>query len=230
MRIIFIRHGEPDYERDCLTEIGREQAKAVAERLCNEEIDELWASPLGRAMETAREISDKINMPIKTLDFMQEVDWGSTDGKPLYADGHPWEIADEMARQGINLNQTNWKESSFFKTNEVTACVEKIDIEIDKWLDELGYKREGYYYYHKVQEEKHRTIVLVSHGGSSAAAMGHILNIPFPLMCALLHIEFTGINIIRFDRKKGPGTLPCIELGNDGKHVTEGWNHRLNEK
>ena len=97
MRIIFIRHGEPDYERDCLTEIGREQAKAVAERLCNEEIDELWASPLGRAMETAREISDKINMPIKTLDFMQEVDWGSTDGKPLYADGHPWEIADEMA-------------------------------------------------------------------------------------------------------------------------------------
>ena len=49
-------------------------------------------------------------------------------------------------------------------------------------------------------------------------------------MCALLHIEFTGINIIRFDRKKGPGTLPCIELGNDGKHVTEGWNHRLFKK
>ena len=215
MRIIFVRHGEPDYARDCLTEVGKEQAKAVAERLSNEDIDEIWSSPLGRAMETAGAISDKFNMPIKTIDFMREVLWGSTDGKPLFSDGHPWNIVDEMARQGINLNQTDWKESSYFKTNKVTECVERIDDEIDKWLDEQGYKRKGFYYYHKIQEEKHKTIVLVSHGGSSAAAMGHILNIPFPQMCAMFHIGFTGINIIRFDKQKGLGTLPCIELANN---------------
>ena len=28
MRIIFVRHGEPDYEHDCLTAKGREQAAA----------------------------------------------------------------------------------------------------------------------------------------------------------------------------------------------------------
>ena len=33
MRIVFVRHGEPDYARDCLTETGREQAAAAAERL-----------------------------------------------------------------------------------------------------------------------------------------------------------------------------------------------------
>ena len=33
MRIIFVRHGEPDYARDCLTEAGRRQAAAAAERL-----------------------------------------------------------------------------------------------------------------------------------------------------------------------------------------------------
>ena len=33
MRIMIVRHGEPDYEHDCLTETGREQALACAERL-----------------------------------------------------------------------------------------------------------------------------------------------------------------------------------------------------
>ena len=30
MRIIFVRHGEPDYKRDCLTETGKAQAAAAA--------------------------------------------------------------------------------------------------------------------------------------------------------------------------------------------------------
>ena len=32
MRIIFVRHGEPDYEHDCLTETGKLQAVDAAER------------------------------------------------------------------------------------------------------------------------------------------------------------------------------------------------------
>ena len=32
MRMVFVRHGEPDYEKDCLTEIGKKQAEAAAER------------------------------------------------------------------------------------------------------------------------------------------------------------------------------------------------------
>ncbi len=33
MRIIFVRHGEPNYELDCLTETGKKQAEAAARRL-----------------------------------------------------------------------------------------------------------------------------------------------------------------------------------------------------
>ena len=53
MRIIFVRHGEPDYQRDCLTETGREQAAAAAERLAGEGIVEIYASPCGLARQTA---------------------------------------------------------------------------------------------------------------------------------------------------------------------------------
>ena len=45
MRIVFVRHGEPDYEHDCLTPAGREQALAAAERLKEENIEEICSVP-----------------------------------------------------------------------------------------------------------------------------------------------------------------------------------------
>ena len=52
MRIIFVRHGHPDYKNDCLTPLGHEQAKAAAARLQNEKVDAVYSSVKGRAMET----------------------------------------------------------------------------------------------------------------------------------------------------------------------------------
>ena len=109
MRIVFVRHGDPDYKNDCLTEVGRRQAELVAERLRSEGIEEIWASTQGRAIETAEAASRVLGLPIQTLDSMREVHWGSRDGTPLFADGHPWDIADELARQGINLNDPAWR-------------------------------------------------------------------------------------------------------------------------
>ena len=52
MRILIIRHGDPNYQDDCLTEKGKREASLLAERLKNEKIDYLYSSPLGRAKET----------------------------------------------------------------------------------------------------------------------------------------------------------------------------------
>ena len=54
MRIVFVRHGHPNYEKDCLTELGHKQAQAAAERVANEGICEIYASTCGRAYETAQ--------------------------------------------------------------------------------------------------------------------------------------------------------------------------------
>lgn len=42
MRIYFIRHGNPNYENDCLTDIGHLQAEACAERLKGEGIQKIF--------------------------------------------------------------------------------------------------------------------------------------------------------------------------------------------
>ena len=36
MRLILVRHGDPDYALDCLTELGHRQAETVAKRLMEE--------------------------------------------------------------------------------------------------------------------------------------------------------------------------------------------------
>ena len=87
--------------------------------------------------------------------------------------------------------------------------------------------REDTYYRCVRPDDRQATVALFSHGGSSAAAMGHILNLPFPYACGLFHIEFTGITVIRLDRKPGSRTLPCLELANDGRHIRGACYHRL---
>ena len=63
------------------------------------------------------------------------------------------------------------------------------------------------------------SVALFSHGGSSSAAIGQILNLPIPYVCAVLHLNFTGITILKLDRSSGLGTHPCLELSNDARHI-----------
>lgn len=222
MRIVFVRHGEPDYARDCLTELGRIQAKKAAQRLLGEGIVEIYASPLGRARETAQAAAEVLGLPVKTLDFMEEVRWGSADGEELYAGGHPWAIADEMARQGMELNRPDWRDAPWFRTNRVVECVDRVERGIDEWLAGFGYLREGKHYRHTAEEEQHKTVALFSHGGSSCAAMGHILGLPFPYAIALLHLDFTGITVVRLDSRAGIGAIPQLKCSNDTAHLRDG--------
>ena len=82
MRIIFVRHGEPDYANDCLTETGKKQAEAAAKRLVREGISEIYSSPMGRAYQTAECTAKLLNLPITVLDYMHEISWGGA-GVPM---------------------------------------------------------------------------------------------------------------------------------------------------
>ena len=229
MRIIFVRHGEPDYAHDCLTEMGRLQAADAAERLRNEGIEEIFSSPQGRAAETAAATAELLKRPVQTLDYMRELHWGSIDGTPLPSDGHPWDLADLMAEEGWDLTNPGWREHSYFKNNLVTANANLVAEKTDEWLRSLGYEREGAFYRCERTDNRQKTVALFSHGGSSAAAIGHILNLPFPYACGLFHLEFTGITIIRLDRNPGSRRLPCLELANDGRHIHGPHYHRLKD-
>ena len=72
MRILFIRHGDPDYANDTLTEKGRREASALAARAEALDMGECYVSPLGRAQATAEYSLKKLGKTAETLDWLQE--------------------------------------------------------------------------------------------------------------------------------------------------------------
>jgi probable phosphoglycerate mutase len=221
MRLIFIRHGEPNYEKDCLTELGHIQAKLVAQRLLQEDIKTIYSSPLGRARQTAQAYLDACGRTdVHILDFMKEIRFGTEE--VLYDERfNPWTGVNKLIEQGINLQDPEWREFPLFKNNTATVDVDLIAAQSDKWLSSFGYEKDGLYYLNKNTEENNDTYAIFCHGGSTTAFLSRVLNIPFPHLCASFHLKHTGIVILRFDTTPGIRSIPLVELAGDILHIKE---------
>ena len=49
MNLVIIRHGDPDYEHDTLTERGWKEADILSTRIEKINVKDFYVSPLGRA-------------------------------------------------------------------------------------------------------------------------------------------------------------------------------------
>jgi len=66
-----------------LSEAGREQARALAERLGPVPLDAIYASPLERCQETAAVVADAKGHKVATLEDLGEVRYGAWTGRTL---------------------------------------------------------------------------------------------------------------------------------------------------
>lgn len=90
-RIYLVRHGETIWNREqrsqgCsndipLSELGTYQAKLVAEKLSNKNIDHFYSSSLKRAFETASIISKKHEKKVEICEEFLEINFGDWEGK-----------------------------------------------------------------------------------------------------------------------------------------------------
>ncbi len=218
MRIIFVRHGYPDYRNDCLTELGHIQAEAAAERLKNEGITEIHSSSCGRAVETARHTADKLGLEVIAHDFIREIGWGARGGEELAHNGNPWLTVDDMVMNGQNLMNLSWREDEPFCRNRTVDFVDRVGEGIDNWLFMLGYEREGALYRVKGENTK-RTIAMFSHAGASSAALSHMFSLPFPYYCKAFSASLTAITIVTLSDKVGELTMPQYEIACDSRHI-----------
>ena len=93
MLLYLIRHGESSYNSEGriqgqsdtpLSELGRRQGLAVAAafgaQAATQRIGALFASPLSRALDTARPLADALDLPIQTDDRLKEIHAGVFQG------------------------------------------------------------------------------------------------------------------------------------------------------
>lgn len=90
--IYLIRHGQNEdnlegilngHRDRPLTELGREQARTVAEKLKSNGIQVIYASPLKRAYETATIIAGTLGLSVQIDPDLIERDFGTLTGKPV---------------------------------------------------------------------------------------------------------------------------------------------------
>jgi broad specificity phosphatase PhoE len=89
VRLILVRHGETESNRERLTlgredvplnEKGRRQAAALVSPLAAAPVAAIYSSPLSRAVETARPLADALGLEVQTDDDLTEMDVGEMEG------------------------------------------------------------------------------------------------------------------------------------------------------
>lgn len=217
MRIIFVRHGHPDYQKDCLTPLGHLHAEAAAERLRGETIHRAFSSTKGRALETAEHILRGRELTLTPCDFIREIGWGAYNEEELPHRGHPWYTASDMVSRGESIVSTHWADEKPFCDNRVKDCAAFVAKGTDEWLSSLGYEREGEFY--RVKRASDETILMTSHAGSSSAVFAHMFNLPFPFICVALEPRFTAITVVSLEGEEGALISPRFEILNDARHI-----------
>lgn len=215
MRIVFVRHGHPDYTRDCLTELGKKQAAAAAQRIRGEGVSRVFSSTNGRALETAGFTADLLGLTVEKCDFMREVTW--------WPEPSPWEMIDERVAAGIPLLDAAWDTSPDFGANgrlirSIRACQQGTE----GWLASLGYVREGAYFRVTEAAQADQTVAAFGHGGETAAVLSFILGAPYPFVCASMGPDFTGVTIVQLPYRPGELVTPRFEIMNDARHIAGG--------
>jgi len=88
--ILLARHGETDWNNQRrwqghadrpLNDVGREQARELAETLAGRTIDVVYSSDLIRAHETARIVAARLGLPVEVDVGLREVDVGDWSGR-----------------------------------------------------------------------------------------------------------------------------------------------------
>ena len=74
MKLLIVRHGDPDYTIDSLTEKGWEEVEFLSEKLSKLDIKDFYVSPLGRAKDTASLTLKKMNRTATECDWLREFD------------------------------------------------------------------------------------------------------------------------------------------------------------
>jgi broad specificity phosphatase PhoE len=91
-RLYVVRHGMTDWNaagriqghaQSQLTDIGRKQAEAIGARLASEPISRIYASDLGRAMDTAQAIARYHGLPVQAEPRVRESDYGAWEGHTM---------------------------------------------------------------------------------------------------------------------------------------------------
>ncbi len=219
MLLYIIRHGDPDYSTDTLTERGWKQAEAVGKRIAAAKIDRIFTSPMGRAKQTAEPACRLLGLEPTVEPWSHEI---GDERLTTYPDGVRKSVTllqNTYYRENGNMDLSYQEslECPGFKESDMKTALDYIEKNGNDFLERLGYKEEnGVYRILRANEEK---VALFCHGAFSRAWISRLLHLPVHMMWASFGYTHTGVTVLEFRNNENGITAPHCLCYSDISHL-----------
>ena len=211
MRILIIRHAEPDYAADSLTPKGRQEAELLSRRLAKYNIHECWVSPYGRARDTAAYTLEKTGLTAVTLPWLAEFRGRYTD-----REGHteiPWDLPPrDWYTMPLRTEPDRWADDPRFAGGTVRAVWEETKAGTDALMARYGFRKDGPVWVG--QENRDITVALFCHFGIGMAVLAYLTDVsPMILWQRTICLPSSVTEVMTEERVKGEVFFRVTKLG-----------------
>ena len=216
MRILIIRHAEPDYEHNTLTAKGFREAEILSERIAGLPIDRIYSSPIPRALQTAEPSAEKLGLEIEVREWMQEF-----RGKILDENGEkriPWNLPPRFWGSREKLYDVHtWLQDGAMRSVSVPDEYRQVERGFLGLLEEYGYRGDGIVF--TCRENVDRTIAIFCHFGLGMLLVSILSGISPVLLWQSLFLPSSSVStFLTEERVPGEVVFKCLQLG-DTSHL-----------
>jgi broad specificity phosphatase PhoE len=193
-RLYCVRHGESEANRlrvfsnrelaHGLTDVGRAQVHALADRLSGVAFDAFYASPILRARESAEILSTRLAIAFEVTAALAEYDVGELEGR---SDEHSWHRYDELHSAWVRDGALDARHPGGESYNDVCA-------------------RFGSLVARLRQLPPSASVLLVGHGGTFYCALSHFCTNVSPSFAFTRGIGHADVVIVDL----APEAMTCV--------------------
>ena len=229
MILYIVRHGDPIYETDSLTERGRLQAEAVGKRMLAAGIDRIFSSPMGRAKETADPACRLLGLEKQIEPWAHEIE---DERLTPFPDGVMKSITVVqntyyLENGNIDLPYERSYECPGINQSQMKKAVDYIEANGKDFLERLGYKEEGGVY--RILRRNEEKVALFCHAAFARAWLSVLLHIPIHIMWSSFEYTHTGVTVVEFKNNENGITAPRCLCYSDMSHLyAEGLDLKYN--
>jgi probable phosphoglycerate mutase len=212
MKLIIIRHADPDYVQDSLTEKGWIEAELLSNMISKMDVKAFYVSPLGRAKDTASVTLKKMNREAKVLSWLREFNAPIID-KESGDKRIPWDwLPSDWTTVNEYYDKNLWHTTSAMRSGNVIDEATFVNSGLDELLKEHGYQHEGNLF--RAVRPNNDTVVLFCHFGVECIILGHLLGIsPMVLWHGFCAAPSSVTTLITEERREGVAYFRMSSFG-----------------
>lgn len=220
MKLIIIRHGDPDYVNDNLTEKGKREADLLVKRVESMNAAAFYCSPLGRAKATAEPSLSKIGKTAEICDWLREFDGyiiNPENGQRCI----PWDLMPKIwTSDAKHYDKREWLKTPLMQSGNVREKYYSVCANLDALLKKHGYIHNGNWF--RAEHANNDTVVFFCHFGVECVLLSHILGIsPIVLWHSFCALPTSVTTLVTEEREEGVAYFRCCGFG-DLSHLYAG--------